>query len=173
MCKPCHDGPIQRAGLAALPKQPYSIPRHVGTSALPVTLVCGPPCAGKTTYVTAHRQAGDVVIDLDECIAKRGGRRWTLDKAERQAGFDLRNQLICDLQRPRPGSPRAWLIVAAPTLDERQAWCKVLGDVTIKMVVASKRTCLARLNADPALAYALRSLMKAIDWWFNKYEPAL
>lgn len=30
-----------------------------------VVLVCGPPCAGKTTHVTEHAQPGDLILDAD------------------------------------------------------------------------------------------------------------
>lgn|SRR5512143_17069 len=30
-----------------------------------LTIVTGPPCAGKTNYVREHRQPGDIVIDFD------------------------------------------------------------------------------------------------------------
>lgn len=30
-----------------------------------VTVVSGPPCAGKSTYVAAHAEPGDVIVDLD------------------------------------------------------------------------------------------------------------
>lgn len=30
-----------------------------------ITVVTGPPCAGKSTYVATHRDPGDVVIDFD------------------------------------------------------------------------------------------------------------
>ena len=67
--------PIRRAELEALPLQPFSIPRLVGVASMPVTLVCGPPAAGKTTYVPEHAKPGDVIIELDACIEAAGGRR--------------------------------------------------------------------------------------------------
>jgi hypothetical protein len=30
-----------------------------------LTIVTGPPCAGKTTYVAQHAQPGDIIIDFD------------------------------------------------------------------------------------------------------------
>lgn len=30
-----------------------------------ITVVTGPPCAGKTTYVQQHKRPGDIVIDFD------------------------------------------------------------------------------------------------------------
>lgn len=52
MCKPHHDA---KTG------------REVDWSgrAVPVTLVIGPPCAGKTSYVSEHAQPGDLIVDTD------------------------------------------------------------------------------------------------------------
>jgi predicted kinase len=30
-----------------------------------VTVITGPPCSGKTTYVTTHAKRGDIIVDLD------------------------------------------------------------------------------------------------------------
>ncbi|MFC3238240.1 HNH endonuclease, partial [Streptomyces nitrosporeus] len=58
MCKSCHDSKTSyETGFAGL-----------GTKRLTqavVTLVCGPPCSGKTTYVRDRAQGGDLVVDWD------------------------------------------------------------------------------------------------------------
>jgi hypothetical protein len=38
-----------------------------------LTIVTGPPCSGKTTYVREHAQPGDIIIDLDAIITALGG----------------------------------------------------------------------------------------------------
>ena len=57
------------------------------TPAAHVTLVCGPPCSGKTTFVRQRAQPGDLVLDADvigqRAMAKalRGplrGRVWVI-----------------------------------------------------------------------------------------------
>lgn len=37
-----------------------------------LTVVTGPPCAGKTTHVAKHKQAGDLVIDYDAIAVALG-----------------------------------------------------------------------------------------------------
>lgn len=37
-----------------------------------VHVICGPPCAGKSTYLEEHRQAADVVVDWDEIVTDLG-----------------------------------------------------------------------------------------------------
>ncbi len=39
---------------------------------MPYTIVIGPPCAGKTTYVREHMQPGDAVIDFDVIAQELG-----------------------------------------------------------------------------------------------------
>lgn len=38
-----------------------------------MTVISGPPCAGKTTWIREHATPGDIVIDLDDLIAALGG----------------------------------------------------------------------------------------------------
>lgn len=45
-------------------------PDSLRRSRIPLTIVCGPPCSGKTTYVTENSRAGGRFIDLD-IIRKR------------------------------------------------------------------------------------------------------
>jgi hypothetical protein len=37
-----------------------------------LVIVTGPPCSGKTTYVTGHAQPGDIIIDFDAMAAAFG-----------------------------------------------------------------------------------------------------
>lgn len=55
-----------------------------------VVLVCGPPCAGKSTYVTDRRAAADLVVDFDDIAQALGStEEWNhspsvADAAERE-----------------------------------------------------------------------------------------
>lgn len=82
-----------------------------------LTVVTGPPCAGKTTYVLEHREPGDLVVDLD-AIAH------ALGYPERQIVWDdqhpavtaarLARSTIVDAITKRQIDGDAWLIDSEP-----------------------------------------------------------
>ncbi|RYG88029.1 MAG: hypothetical protein EON59_05695 [Alphaproteobacteria bacterium] len=104
-------------------------PAWLQPSAIPLEIVCGPPCSGKTTYVHERANPGDVVIDLDEiqeAIEPRF-RHWSdhtdgqlLNKAIR-----TRNAMLGALSRATSG--KAFLIVSAPNKAERDWWASQTG----------------------------------------------
>lgn len=47
---------------------------RIGQFAPKVTLVCGPPCSGKSTYVDQHAQPGDLIVDYDLIAQSLGSR---------------------------------------------------------------------------------------------------
>ena len=62
----------------------YSVPHGIEPSAIPVTLVCGPPASGKSTWVQNHSKLGDVVVDFDVIRKKVGGAKWSQDGAAQE-----------------------------------------------------------------------------------------
>lgn len=88
-----------------------------GRAATPctVTVVCGPPCAGKTTYVREHAQRGDLVVDYDD-IARRLGSPRTHDH-----DYKYHRQVEATIARAVDGikagrHERAWIIRTSPTV---------------------------------------------------------
>lgn len=99
--------------------------------ACPVTLVCGPAGAGKTTWAKAQAKPGDEVIDLDDCFAAVCGEHGhTADRKHLGSALRLRNRLIANLASKKKG--RAYVIVSAPTAKERDWWSgKLSADVHV------------------------------------------
>lgn len=109
-------------------------PDWLRPSAIPVTIVCGPPCGGKTTHVQASAKAHDTIIDLDTIIAtlRPSYTHWTgaLDTDLLNKAIRVRNAMLGGLSRATSG--RAWFIVAAPTEAERRWWqARLGGEVTL------------------------------------------
>lgn len=125
-------------------------PEWLEPSAIPLTIVCGPPASGKTTYVSEHAAIGDLTIDLDALMVSIDPwyRPWSgssppgelLNKAIR-----LRNAKIGSLARASHG--RAWLIVSAPTKAERDWWARKTGGTIVLLhpgIDECKRRAIAR-----------------------------
>lgn len=140
-------------------------PRYLKKSNIPLTIVCGPPCSGKTTYVQKHKTDGDWIIDLDVIQSQIDSlfRPWqeTNFKLLRRA-IDLRNKMLVALTVLK--NKKAFFIVAAPTQAERNWWQMHLGGEVVLLNVAPdecKRRAIARGTPQAA---------QGIDDWFEKSE---
>lgn len=110
-------------------------PDWLKPSVIPLTIITGPPCAGKTTYLELHAGPNDITIDLDGILTelKPGYRHWTggsggelLTRAIR-----TRNAILGSLSRQDSG--RAWFIVSAPHPKERDWWQRKLGGTIVHL----------------------------------------
>lgn len=106
-------------------------PDWLRPSNIPLTIVCGPPCSGKTTYVNQHKAAGDIVIDLDAICMKLqpGYQHWSgdHDSKAKLIGRAIRIRNIMLARLPHAKSGHGWFIVSAPSQEERDWWHRKLG----------------------------------------------
>jgi hypothetical protein len=127
LCDPCHA--IKTAAEGAAFEGAANHPDWLEPSAIPLTIVCGPPCAGKTTYIDANAGPFDTIIDLDVIARELSPtyRHWEgqLFGALFNQAIRVRNQMLGSLSTKRGG--RAWFIVSAPTKEEREWWQGKLG----------------------------------------------
>lgn len=81
-----------------------------------ITVVTGPPCAGKSTYVAENAQPGDVIVDYDKLATALGSPNpHDAPKAIRQCAFDAREAAI---ERVLDGvDADAWIIHTQPKAD--------------------------------------------------------
>lgn len=167
-CKPCADRKTARED-GGFGRVAAAMPSDVQPSGVPLTLVSGPPGAGKTAWVTARAAPGDVVIDLDAIRARLSGLPWYHAGPEWLVpALAERNRLLRQLARRRTG--RAWFIVGAPRARQRRAWAARLGASAIVVLAVRVDTCLARLAADPRRPDPARFRDPVLAWW-REYTP--
>lgn len=131
LCLDCHAAKTsgEANGYAAL-----NHPDWLEPSAIPLTIVSGPPASGKTTYLKDNAKPGDIVIDLDGIMTRLNARytHWSgaLDKGLFNRAIRERNRMLGQLKNE--SGKRAWFIVSAPTNAERTWWqSKLGGDIVL------------------------------------------
>jgi hypothetical protein len=142
-------------------------PKWLKPAIIPVTVICGPPASGKTTYANIHAGPRDTIIDLDAIASEISGEpmhgwdrgRWL------NAALFRRNDMLGDLSRPSPYHA-AWFIVSEPKARHRQWWQDTLKPVDIVVLETPEARCIANAQADPerdqkATADAI------VKWWFE------
>lgn len=154
LCWTCHSiktGTEDRGGGAV------SHPTWLPIPGCNVTIVCGPPGSGKSTYAKTK----GYTIDLDDCfmdVCKTHGHdapREYLTMAMRR-----RNSLLAKLEHETKDT---WFVVGAPTKAERAWWAETLN-ADVVLIDTDKQACIDILEHGPN--YVAR--LKAIHSWFNK-----
>jgi hypothetical protein len=150
MCKPHHDGKTAR--------ETFAKPSNV-------TLVAGPPCAGKNTYVRQHAKPGDLIVDFDAIITALGGAG-DHDQPDllRPYAFDARDAVVERLFTRRSPLRAAWIILSAPKAADRDRY-RARG-AHVVLLLPDEDTCAARAQAErpPEWSVYVRN-------WFAAYEP--
>jgi 5-methylcytosine-specific restriction protein A len=112
-----------------------------------VTLICGPPGAGKSTWVNERRQPGDLVWDFDAVMVAIAG----VDAHERSDRvtkllpylFAIRDAFYREVRTQRRGG-RIWIIESCPTVAERRRFEREFG-AQIAILATDEEECLKRV----------------------------
>ena len=132
-----------------------------------VTIVCGPPCAGKTTWVRERAQAGDLVVDYDDIAQSLGSARTHghHPKFHRDTERIIAQQLD---QITLGKAKRAWVIRSFPAHAERERLAQRIGATSVVLLDDSDETLQARAWERPNRYQAIR----AIEAWRSKAAAA-
>lgn len=162
LCRPCHL--LRTARDQAFGKYQFR-PEWLRPAVIPVAIVCGAPCSGKSTYVARHAAPQDLVIDLDviaSTIAESGLHDW--DRKWLGPAIRERNRLLGELTK-RPQWPRAWLILSEAAPDRRQWWADTFKPESIVVMETPPAVCMARAIGRPKPEAA----REAIGRWWSAY----
>ena len=164
LCRPCHS---RKTAVEVGYVSASILPSWIKNLAKPLTVVAGPPAAGKTTYVREHASQRDLVLDLD-VIAQEMGIAASRDRTESRAD-DLalaireRNDRLADFAHGRTPHPKGWLIATAGSFKQRKFWADMGAEVVV--VNPGKVVCRQRVMAEAISPQAKGSRLAAIDSW--------
>lgn len=136
-----------------------------------VTLVCGPPGSGKSTYVQSQRRTGDLVLDLDVVMSALCGEDLYQAPIELLPFALHARDAVLDRLRRQHDLRHAWIITGGATVEERNRMIWALDASTIVLAVPAD-VCISRINADlrrPPTERA-KQIAAVQDWW-RRYQP--
>jgi len=160
------DGPLQVLCKGCNSAKGASLPPPV-IAGLSITLVAGPPCGGKSRYLSEHAGPQDLIVDYD-----RLAQALQLDAGTHEH-IDAHKPMICEardaiLDRLLMGGHlvhRAWVIHGGAKRIDRDHYRR-RHNADVVMVLSPEDVCLAR-----ALGQRPPSWTKYIRRWFSEYEP--
>lgn len=127
------------------------------------TLVCGPPCSGKTTYVQKMRSPGDLVIDFDAIILALGGaHNHDHPDALKRYAFEARDHVLSEYNKRR--DTNAWVIHTAPLRNDRERMRK-LG-YRVVLLDTPRDVCLKRAREERPAEW-----VGYVSRWFERFQP--
>jgi hypothetical protein len=120
-----------------------------------LTVVTGPPCAGKSTYIEEHRSLDDVVIDVDRLAVALGADADHIDwsdggSAHRILAREVRAWLVRELMKDlgtvaSSAGREVWLVDTAPRGWQRRSY-RAVG-ATIVDLDPGREVCHERAKA--------------------------
>ena len=109
-----------------------------------IHVILGAPCSGKSTYVSEHKQDGDIVIDFDKIAQALGSNDpHRAPQDIKSVAFIIREaaiETICKMDC------EAWIIHTKPTEKQREMY-EAAGAEYIEMTT-DMETCLERCESD-------------------------
>jgi hypothetical protein len=159
LCAACHA--IKTASEDAAHNGAANHPDWLPRSNVPLTIVCGPPCSGKSTYV--HDKVG-TIIDIDGIALSIDPtyKHWEgmLTGALLNKAIRTRNAMLANLRAP------TWFIVSAPSPSERDWWREKLGGQVV-LLDPGRDECIrrAKLRGTPNAIAGIK------DWYDKSISP--
>lgn len=134
-----------------------------------ITIVTGPPCSGKSTYIRENAQPGDIIIDMDRialALTTEGTSPFEYSDKLRSVAMKARQAAVTAAIQVAQGERYlgVWIIHTDPNLEQRRGYRAV--NARIVEMDTSKATCLERLKQRPSQNQAVAK--KVIDEYFAK-----
>lgn len=164
LCKPCHS------------RKTVEVDRGFGgmpggqSGGLPVvTLVAGPPGAGKSRWVRERMRWGDLLLDMDALYIALS-QLPQYDKPDVLLPFvmEAKDAVLSRLARPSQLG-RAWIVTTAPKRMERDRLKRTLR-ARVVVLETSPSECERRISEDERRSVRANLWREMIERWWKDYE---
>lgn len=125
-------------------------------------VVCGPPGAGKSTYVLANRQPGEFVWDFDALAATITGLPMHTCHSQGIALLEHLRRAVVQWLKATPGRPSAWMIVTK--MGSARELAAMLGARLVVLDTPAEE-CERRLVAAGRQRDMAESRQGIAEWW--------
>lgn len=159
LCHSCHSRKTNREDKPKLP----------GKCKVAVTVVCGPPGSGKTSYVRERARWGDMIVDMDALYAAISGLPW-YEKPDVLLPFvaEARDALIARLNRPSE-IRHAWILMSGARRADRDALRQRLNAEVVVLEIGASE-CMRRISLDERRRDKTQRWHELIERWWREYE---
>jgi hypothetical protein len=135
---------------------------------LTLTLVAGPPAAGKNAYVRGHAGERDLVLDYDALAAALqvgGTGLYEHVEAHKPMVCEARDAVLDRLVLGNHDVRCVWVISTAPKRAVRESYRRRYG-AHVVVVLAAEEVCLRRAMGERPMEWR-----RYVREWFDDYEP--
>lgn len=159
----CRNHHIEKSAEESRSRKSSMLPSWMPRPTKPLILVCGPPGAGKTTYVRTHAKPVDLVLDLDDMAVAMGLPLEGRTDSQIGALVRERNRRLAAFCEGRTSHPRCWLIATAGKPDHREFW-RGKGAKVVELH-PGVHVCKERILQDATRPLSVRSRIAAVEAW--------
>ena len=122
-----------------------------------ITIVTGPPCGGKSTYVSEHARSGDIIVDMDRialALTTDDVGHHDYSPQVRQVARAVRKAAVYEaIKISQLSMVNVWIVHTDPTPESRREYSA--ASARYVEVDPGKKVCLARLDNRPKANHAL------------------
>lgn len=135
-----------------------------------VTIVCGAPGSGKTTYAKSQMQEGDLIVDHDLLYQALSGLEYYNKPIELFPYVWAAWDTVIEELISRQDIYRAWVVACLPNGDDRETLAYRLNAKVI-LIESLEFACINRIEKDSRRNKQARYWEKIIHKWFKDYTP--